>query len=395
MQSCLYKPAIVIVAFNRPKALRRLLDSIALSEIPENTPLVISIDRAEDNQNVLDIANNFEWKFGSKEVLYQSENIGLRQHVLQCGDLSQKFESIIMLEDDLYVSRYFYTYATHALNYYDDQPDVAGISLFTYPKIEKTTAPYPFDFLVDDSDVHFIQYASSWGQAWTANQWNGFREWFAKDPFHEDYFPVSPFNVIYWPLKSWKKFFIFYLIEHNKFFVYPNISLTSNFDDAGSNRFSNSSDYQTKLKIDNKPFKFKRIQDSFNRYNAYFEISQDTLKRFNPKLNSYDFHVDLYGLMRKFEMHKPYIITNKKCKNPIYTFARNMKPHEMNIIEDVPGSVFSLCKVEDLLEDYDNVELEKPFSIADFEYHYRDFFRIKEMFVLLLRLLKMKVLKKK
>lgn len=380
-----YKPAIVIVAFNRPKALKRLLYSIASSVIPFNTPLVISIDKANNNKDVLDVANEFEWKYGEKHVLYQEKNLGLKPHVLQCGDLTQKYGSIIMLEDDLFVSPHFYTYATDALNFYRNDPKIAGISLFTYPKIEKTTNPFPFDFLVDSSDVHFIQYASSWGQAWTDMQWKGFRNWFACDPYSDGRHELAPFNVCYWPLKSWKKFFIFYLIETGSYFVYPNISLTSNFDDSGSNRIADTTEYQTKLKLDDRPFRFKHIDESFNIYNSFFEILPDTLKKFNPALQKYDFHVDLYGMMRRSEMRKEYILTTKKCNNPLLTFARGMKPHEMNIINNIHGFDIALCKVDDLQEDYQNVEFDKPFSFKDFEYHYREFFRIKDLFVLLFK----------
>lgn len=384
------KPAIVVVAFNREKALKRLLESLQKSYCPQDTTLIISIDRAEDNQNIFDIANNFNWTFGEKKVRYLVENVGLKKHIISCGDYSNEYGSVIILEDDLFVSPYFYEYAVQALEYYKQDSRIAGISLFRYPKIEKTTNPMPFEPLRDNSDVHFIQYASSWGQAWTKEQWNGFREWFDKDPFHEDYFPVTPFNVIYWPLKSWKKFFIFYMIEYDKYFVYPNISLTANFDDGGSNRSNKTYEYQVQLKTYAGNLVFKPLSEAQNVYNAYFELSARIIQQFNPKLKEYDFHVDLYGLMRKLEMHKEYILTIKKCKNPILTFARDLKPHEMNVLYDIQGGYIALCKVDDLLEDYHIVE-DKPFSIEDFEYHYRPFFRIKELIKFAIQLIKKKL----
>jgi len=64
-----YKPAIVVVAYNRKRALNRLLQSIRESYIPHDTQLIISIDYANNNKDVIEVANKFDWKFGSKEIL--------------------------------------------------------------------------------------------------------------------------------------------------------------------------------------------------------------------------------------------------------------------------------------------------------------------------------------
>ena len=49
-------------------------------------PLIISIDRAEINLDVLEIAKGFAWSFGEKKVIYQEKNLGFRAHILQCGE---------------------------------------------------------------------------------------------------------------------------------------------------------------------------------------------------------------------------------------------------------------------------------------------------------------------
>ena len=70
-----------------------------------------------------------------------------------------------MLEDDLIVAPGFYHYAQRANEFYTDDDKVAGVSLFTYP-VEEIKF-YPFQPIQDDSDVHVIQVASSWGKSWT------------------------------------------------------------------------------------------------------------------------------------------------------------------------------------------------------------------------------------
>ena len=62
------RPVIVVVAFNRPRSLQRLLTFLSKAQYPDkNITLIISIDRG-DNQNVLNIANDFVWEFGEKIV---------------------------------------------------------------------------------------------------------------------------------------------------------------------------------------------------------------------------------------------------------------------------------------------------------------------------------------
>ena len=71
--------AIVVVAYNRPKSLSRILSSLENANYPrEPVPLIISIDWAEDNLDVLEIAKDFNWKFGEKKVIYQQMNLGLK-----------------------------------------------------------------------------------------------------------------------------------------------------------------------------------------------------------------------------------------------------------------------------------------------------------------------------
>ena len=183
------------------------------------------------NNDVRGIAESFQWPFGEKEVRYQSEHLGLRKHILKCGDLSREFGSVIILEDDLYVSPYFYDYAVQALSYYNGDRNIGGISLYNQ-KIEEVTR-YPFVPIEDDSDVYFLQFPSSWGQAWTKEHWEEFRAWYDTDPDLTD-IAMPEFIKWKWPASSWKKYFCAYLVEKNRYFVFPRGSFTTNFNDPGT-----------------------------------------------------------------------------------------------------------------------------------------------------------------
>ncbi len=75
-----YSPAIVVVAYNRPHSLKRLLSSLANARKADGARLIISIDNnGSENQPVVDIAKNFNWPFGEKEVIHQPVKLGLTE----------------------------------------------------------------------------------------------------------------------------------------------------------------------------------------------------------------------------------------------------------------------------------------------------------------------------
>ena len=342
-----YKPVIVVVAYNRPRSIGRLLSSLKNAKNISQAKLIISIDNnAPHNYDVKEIAENFEWPFGDKEVVYQEQHLGLKKHVLTCGDLSKTYGSVIMLEDDLYVSPYFYDYAIKALEFYENDETIGGISLYNLPREDITESPfYPVN---DESDIYFMQYPSSLGQSWSKNQWTEFREWLDKDP---DITQIPlPTIVINWPETSWKKYFYAFLIEKHKYFVFPRTSLTTNFNDPGTHMsLSVNHDGQTQLRTFGPPYRFKRKDDSNCLYDAYFEMLPECVKEFSPQLRDFDFTMDLYGLKELGKIEVPYIITSRPVKDYIYSYKRTLKPHEMNILFQLNGDELFLCRKEDVL----------------------------------------------
>ena len=121
------KIAIVAVGYNRINAISRLLQSLQNAKYPSNDiPLVICID-CSGNQELYNYVRQFEWQHGEKHVIIQEQRLGLKEHILKCGDLTQYFKAIILLEDDIYVSPYFYNYVVQAVNKYGKEKEIAEI----------------------------------------------------------------------------------------------------------------------------------------------------------------------------------------------------------------------------------------------------------------------------
>ena len=330
-------PPIVVVGFNRPKSLKRVLRSLANAYYPkDNIPLIISIDRGKDNGDVVEIANQFEWKFGKKIVKYAPENLGLRKHILQCGDLSLEYGSVIVLEDDLYVSPNFYYYTIQSLKFSEDKDYIGGISLYNHQTNVHTNDSF---LAVDDGfDNWYFQFASSWGQAWTKDQWEKFKKWY-KDNDDLSTKQGIPRNVTSWSNKSWLKYFIAFLIDTETYFLYPKISLTTNFSDAGSHVNLESTGYQVSLlTTEKRDYAFGKLDDAQGIYDAFYE---------NTTLGNYlgipkeDLCVDLYGYHTA--PGKRFWLTSSILDYKIVkSFSRSLRPMELNVMYDVPGKDFFL-----------------------------------------------------
>lgn len=340
-------PAIVVVAYNRAKCLLRLLNSISKANYPfHDIPLVISIDGGATDE-VLNLGSHFEWKYGEKEIITRDNNLGLKDHIYACGDLSSRYESIIILEDDLLLSPAFYYYAIESLKYFSEDPIVAGISLYSYRITENGF--HPFHSYDDGSDNYFMQVPSSWGEIWTKNQWTRFMDWIsAYNPEEDD---LLPRYVDQWPETSWKKVFFKYLISTHTYFVYPSRAYSTNFGDPGEHT-DRKGLFQVSLTNKKTDFTFRQFANSQSIYDAWFEMESECLKAIVPKIQEYDFTVDLNNSKYLAQIKTQLILSTKKSTNPILSYGKEMTPMISNIINNIDGNSICLSKLEDLNNDY-------------------------------------------
>jgi hypothetical protein len=75
-------------------------------------------------------------------------------------------------------------------------------------------------------------------------------------------------------------------------------------------------------------------------------VEQGFLKK-NTELNKFDFDVDLSGTKEINDFKKDFILSSRKCKNPILSFDNILIPFPMSVVQNVVGSYFSLGRIED------------------------------------------------
>ncbi len=330
-----YKLPIVIVTYNRPNSLKRLLLSVQNASYPKNDiELLISIDYSGSN-DCYSIAENFEWKYGSKKLIVHKKNLGLRKHILTCGDIALKNDGVIILEDDLLVAKDYYDYALQALKYYSNDTNIAGIALYSYHYNE--IAGMPFQALNDGYDNYFMQVPCSWGQVWSSTQWESFKTFYNTNPSIEKTDNLPP-SVMRWPETSWKKYFYKYMISNNLYFVYPQISHTTNFGDTGIHYFKSTQNVQVVISSSQtKEYNFINLNSSFNKYDAFFELLPSCLVKLG-----FDFTepitIDTY-LTKPIESIKTkYVLTTTNQINDfVRSYDNSLKPVINNIIYNING----------------------------------------------------------
>jgi hypothetical protein len=341
------KPAIVVAAYNRPETLTRLLRSIAFGNYPDNVPLVISVDFGGNRRReVLDIAEAFDWKFGEKEIVKHPTHLGLSEHVLYVGSLTKKFGSIIRLEDDYFVSPTFYDYASNALEFYEKDPRIAGISLYNlwFNGITKE----PFVPYLDNGDVYFVQSPWSHGQVFLSSQWEMYTSWQQRIDPHD-----STIDLLHesWAALDEEEWFLpaaEYLVKTNRFYVFPRESFCTSFGDVGTHFKKPSRYFQVPLQTRRSSLRFQNLDDSIAIYDSFQEMMPDRLTKLVRDLEGLDFELDLNGTKTRSKIHHQYVITSQPSISAIRTWGLEMYPPEANIVEGISGTNLKLCRAEDI-----------------------------------------------
>jgi hypothetical protein len=354
------RPTIVVPAFNRPVALQRLLSSLQQAHYPQDVRLVISIDRATSddtrrddtrqrrlaNETVYQLAREFDWPYGPKDVILHDEHLGLIGNFFFCGGLSQQYRAIILLEDDLYVSRAFYVYSQQAVDFYHDDARIAGIALNALWFNGYTHQPFiPY---LDDSDVFFLPIAWYQGQVYTAEQWAAFAAWYETADIR-----ITPADKLHpmfgqFPNTDWFPIKTKYLVDSGRTYVFPRESLTTNFGEIGAHFRRPTHFFQVPLQHFRREFHFQSFDNAVAVYDAFFEILPDRLNRLTEVFGDYVYDVDLYATKSPAHLPADYVLTTRSCRASLCTFGKMMRPMEANVVANVSGKGIIFCRKEDL-----------------------------------------------
>lgn len=324
------KIAIIAVGYNRLKSLSRLLNSLLNAVYPAiDVPLVISIDASGDTE-LYEYVKNFIWPYGTKYVNIQKERLGLRNHIYQCADMTKSFKAIILLEDDLYVSPFFYNYVSWAVEKYADDERIAEISL--YKNETNGYVGLPFHQQENGHDVFLMQDVSTWGECFTEKMWASFKSWLSAHD-EKDIFSVDMPKTIKGWTNAWSKYYNAYVTDTEKYVLYPIVPVSTNFSDAGVHGTDNNSLVQVNILYADKEYVYVPFDDLV-KYDIYF--NNEALYNWIDICKE-DICLDIYGF-NEARNNKRYLLSTRTLPYKIVKgFSLNLRPLEMNVAMDIEG----------------------------------------------------------
>lgn len=326
------KVAVVAVGYNRPDSMEKLLLSIIDADYEKDeVDLIVSIDKGERQDEIVHVAEKLKWEYGKKNIRKFSERQGLREHIIQCGDLTEIYDAIIVLEDDLVVSKWYYSYVKQMIYAYKDDSRIAGISLYKH-QIHPGVCR-PFEPVNNGYDVFFMQFAMSWGQCWTRSMWRNFKAWYEKNKEADlSVGNILPKYIANWNQQSWLKYYMRYIVETNRYFVYPYFALSTNASDVGEHCRIPNNDYQIALLQGKLIYRIPSFEETI-KYDIFFERQEiDPI----PEIKGRKI-LDLYGSRSVYENANYIISTSSLPYKVVMSFQLKYRPIEMNVLNPSEG----------------------------------------------------------
>lgn len=367
------KPAIVAVGYNRPEGISRLLDSIGKANYKvDNIPLIISIDESDKSDEVEKVAQDFVWSHGPKIIRRFPERQGLRKHIIQCGDYSEIYGGVIILEDDLIVAEDFYSFVCTAHEKYSKNEKICGIALYSYSYnvfTHYTFLPTPSIY-----DAYMGGMVVTWGQSWTHQQWLAFKQWYLKhDNNLPEMNPQIPMDISGWT-RSWGRYFASYMAENDLRYIYPYVSRTTCFSDYGEHNKSGI------------PLTFVQVPLMQGSPDNYSFCNIEFLEEFDPFYERVLKHDEIIaGIpgdsicmdlnnMKTITGGKKYVITNQILPyHEIISFGLTVRPIAMNVLSCIPGDQLHLYELKnDFIRQWSSNRPKYPVSLRRLKYEFHD-----------------------
>lgn len=285
---------IAFFAFNRPLHTLKTLKSLSENESAEDTEIFAFIDGPRNNteihliDNVEKIINSFSNNFKKIIIRRSDKNLSAGTNIRNgISSVLSSYDRVIVLEDDICVSKYFLDFMNKALDKYKQNNKVWHINGFNIPNNS---------VLINDSC--FTRSMVFWGWATWKDRWFKFKD----DPLATDpFYLISKFNKknirdfnlgikhdIRWSMvianangnlpNTLDIFWYAFIFMNNGLCLGPRISLTRNIGHDGSGDNCSLDEKILKDKINKYPITLFPDQISEN-----LDALQDIQKYYNKK----------------------------------------------------------------------------------------------------------------
>jgi glycosyltransferase involved in cell wall biosynthesis len=231
---------IHVLTMNRAKSLQRLLASLENSEYDDFTvDLYIHIDKSNDNQGCIRVAESFDFSHGDVTIEVAEQNSGLRDSWFNAW-YPKAEERAIIFEDDMEVSPLWFKWLNKAWDAYSDRKNLAGISLQI--QTLKAKNPHHNNWNPGSKGAFLYRIPGSWGFSPHPIQWKSFLDWIrAQDLNTLDVSTPGLITSDWWQKLDhrgmWTQYYIYFCVQHDLFTLYANLperkTLTAHWREKG------------------------------------------------------------------------------------------------------------------------------------------------------------------
>lgn len=157
---------VCLFTYNRLQETRQTVEALLVNFLAKETELFIFSDGPKNELNKSKVVLLREYLktitgFKSVEIIESSENKGLANSIIYgVSHILEKYEKVIVLEDDLITTPNFLNFMNDGLDFYEQDKKIQSISAYSLSLKDKT------------QDVYFQTRPGSWGWATWKNRWN-------------------------------------------------------------------------------------------------------------------------------------------------------------------------------------------------------------------------------
>lgn len=295
---------VILFVYNRLEHTKRTVESLKNNQYASDTELFIYSDNykeSSDDKNKIIVDQVREYirtidGFKNIHIIEAEKNKGLANSVITgVTEVIDKYEKVIVLEDDLIVSNNFLLYMNETLEVFKDNDNIWSISGY---------AP-PIDLKGYNQDLYIIKRGCSWGWATWKDRWNTInwsKEYYApgvKDRKIRKSFNKTGYDMSYMlelqkegKIDSWAIRWCYNQFVQDKYTVYPVKSFVKNIGTDNSGTHSgNTEKYHVEieksaqLNISANLIEDEEINGSFRKF--YSPVIKIIISKYARKIKVY------------------------------------------------------------------------------------------------------------
>ena len=165
---------ILLFTYNRPQHTKKVIKSLENSPLATKSNLYIFCDGIKNKKDNIEVTKNKQIKkiinsikkekFNKITIFKEKKNKGLAKSIIDgVTGIINKYQKVIVLEDDIVINKYFLNYMNDALVFYKKEKTIFSLSGYCpYFKIPKNYK----------EDLFLFYRFSSWGWATWKDRWD-------------------------------------------------------------------------------------------------------------------------------------------------------------------------------------------------------------------------------